>query len=173
MKKVRYGIIGMGNQGSYYASLFLGGEVENGALTAVCDTNAAKLERAKSVCGDIAYFDDYIKMLESGKNVILEIEVQGAMQVRAHYPEGVFIFVLPPSIEVLEERLRGRNTETDDVIKERLQRAKAEFKFIEKYNYVLINDTVENAAKTLGDIINAEKCSMTRNYKELKSEYID
>ena len=67
MEKLRYGIIGMGNQGSYYASLFLGGEVENGALTAVCDTNAAKLERAKSICGDIAYFDDYIKMLESGK----------------------------------------------------------------------------------------------------------
>ena len=117
--------------------------------------------------------DTVMQMIESGKDVILEIEVQGAMQVRSHYPEAVFIFVLPPSIEVLEERLRGRNTETDDVIKERLQRAKAEFRFIEKYNYILVNDTVENAEKTLGEIINAEKCSMSRNYKELKSEYID
>ena len=117
--------------------------------------------------------DTVMQMIEDGKDVILEIEVQGAMQVRARYPEGVFIFVLPPSLQVLEERLRGRNTETDEVIKERLQRARAEFKFIEKYNYVLVNDTVENASKTLGDIINAEKCSMSRNYADLKSEYID
>lgn len=111
--------------------------------------------------------DAVMEMIESGKDVILEIEVQGAMQVRSHYPEGVFIFVLPPSIDVLEERLRGRKTESDEVIKERLQRAKAEFKFIEKYNYVLVNDTVENAAETLGAIIKAEKCSMARNYADL------
>lgn len=117
--------------------------------------------------------DTVMQMIDDGKDVILEIEVQGAMQVRAHYPEGVFIFVLPPSLDALEERLRGRNTESDDVIRERLNRAKAEFKFIEKYNYVLVNDTVENAAKTLGDIINAEKCSMARNYADLKDEYID
>ena len=67
MKKVRSGIIGMGNQGSHYASLFLDGEIENGVLAAVCDSNPAKLERAKTFCGEIAYFDNFEEMLESGK----------------------------------------------------------------------------------------------------------
>lgn len=116
--------------------------------------------------------DAVLNMLDSGKNVILEIEVQGALQVRSHYPEAVFIFVIPPSMETLEERLRGRGTEEDDVISKRLDRAKAEFKFIEKYNYVLENDTVENAVRRLHSIITAEKCLMTRNYNYLKEEFI-
>lgn len=116
--------------------------------------------------------DAVLNMLDSGKNVILEIEVQGALQVRSHYPEAVFIFVIPPSMETLEERLRGRGTEVDDVISKRLERAKAEFKFIEKYNYVLENDTVENAVKRLHSIITAEKCLMARNYNYLKEEFI-
>lgn len=116
--------------------------------------------------------DAVLNMLDSGKNVILEIEVQGALQVRSHYPEAVFIFVIPPSMETLEQRLRGRGTEEDDVISKRLDRAKAEFKFIEKYNYVLENDTVENAVRRLHSIITAEKCLMARNYNYLKEEFI-
>ncbi len=116
--------------------------------------------------------DAVIKMLESGKNVILEIEVQGALQVRSHYPEAVFVFVIPPSTEELEQRLRGRGTESDEVILKRLERAKAEFKFVEKYNYVLENDTVENAVERLHSIITAEKCMMSRNYNYLKEEFI-
>ena len=116
--------------------------------------------------------DAVMQKLDEGKNVILEIEVQGALQVRSHYPEAVFIFVIPPSMEVLEERLRGRGTETDDVIAKRLERAKAEFKFIDKYNYTLTNDTVENAVDVLHSIIEAEKCVMARNYSYLKEEFI-
>lgn len=116
--------------------------------------------------------DAVIKMLESGKNVILEIEVQGALQVRSHYPEAVFIFVMPPSIEALEERLRGRGTETDEVIRKRLDRAKAEFKYIEKYNYVLENDTVDAAVKRLDAIITAEKCVISRNYNDINSKFL-
>lgn len=117
--------------------------------------------------------DAVMKMIDSGKNVILEIEVQGALQVRAHYPEAVFIFVMPPSTRELENRLRGRGTETEEVIAQRLGRAKAEFKFIEKYNYVLVNDTVEAAIARLEAIITAEKCLMARNYNDLKKEFID
>ena len=116
--------------------------------------------------------DTVMEMIESGKNVILEIEVQGALQVRAHYPEAVFIFVLPPSLKELEDRLRGRGTETEDVITKRLERSKAEFKYLEKYNYILVNDTVEEAVERLHAIITAEKCLMARNYKYLKDEYI-
>lgn len=114
-----------------------------------------------------------MKMIESGTDVILEIEVQGAMQVRSHYPEAVFVFVIPPSIGELEERLRGRNTESDEVIAQRLARAKEEFRFIEKYNYTLLNDTVDNAVGRLESIITAEKCRVARNYSFLKEEYID
>ena len=116
--------------------------------------------------------DAVMEKLEEGKNVILEIEVQGALQVRSHYPEAVFVFVIPPSVETLEERLRGRGTETDEVIKKRLERAKAEFKYIDKYNYVLVNDTVSEAVCRLHSIIEAEKCVMARNYNFIKEEFI-
>ena len=117
--------------------------------------------------------DEVLKMIESGKNVILEIEVQGALQVRSHYPEAVFVFVIPPTLEELEKRLRGRGTEEDSVITKRLERAKAEFNFIPKYNYVLVNDTVESAVKRLESIITAEKCAMARNYKSIKENFIE
>lgn len=117
--------------------------------------------------------DEVLKMIDSGKNVILEIEVQGALQVRSHYPEAVFVFVIPPSLDELEKRLRGRGTEEDSVIAKRLERAKAEFNFIPKYNYVLENDTVESAVKKLEAIITAEKCVMSRNYESIKENFIE
>jgi len=116
--------------------------------------------------------DAVMKQLDEGKNVILEIEVQGALQVRSHYPEAVFIFVIPPSTDELEARLRGRGTETDDVIAKRLERSKAEFKYIDKYNYVLVNDTIDAAVARLNSIIEAEKCIMARNYDFVKKEFI-
>ena len=116
---------------------------------------------------------DVMELIERGIDVILEIEVQGAMQVRSNYPEGVFVFVLPPSMGKLKERLKGRNTESDDVRKKRLDRAKEEFKFIEKYNYVLINDNLEDAVGKLEAIIKAEKCFMPRNYDFVKKEFLE
>ena len=116
--------------------------------------------------------DAVLQQLEAGKNVILEIEVQGALQVRSHYPEAVFVFVIPPTMQTLEDRLRGRGTETEDVIQKRLGRAKAEFKYIDKYNYVLVNDTVSDAVARLHSIIEAEKCLMARNYNFVEKEFI-
>ena len=112
-----------------------------------------------------------LDMLESGKDVILEIEVQGAMQVRAHYPEGVFIFVVPPTLQELENRLRGRNTESDELVKKRLARAKEEFPLAEKYNYILLNDNLSDAVKRLEAIVQAEKCYMPRNIDFIKKEF--
>ena len=77
------------------------------------------------------------EMIESGKNVILEIEVQGALQVRSHYPEAVFVFVIPPTIEELEARLRGRGTETEESILKRLTAAKEEIFQSNLYNMYL------------------------------------
>ena len=103
------------------------------------------------------------QMLEAGKNVILEIEVQGAMKVREKYPEGVYVFVLPPSMAELRRRLTGRGTETDEVVEERLKTALKEFNYIEKYNYILLNDEVDKAVKRLESIIDAEHCRIERN----------
>ncbi len=115
--------------------------------------------------------DAVMQMIDSGRDVILEIEVQGAMQVRAHYPEAVFIFVVPPTMEELENRLRGRGTESDEVVRSRLDRAKEEFNYTHKYNYILVNDTVENAVKRLDAIITAEKCRIERKYDYIKESF--
>lgn len=115
--------------------------------------------------------DAVMQMIDSGRDVILEIEVQGAMQVRAHYPEAVFIFVVPPTMDELENRLRGRGTESDEVVRSRLDRAKEEFNYTHKYNYVLINDTVENAVNRLDAIITAEKCRIERKYDYIKKSF--
>ncbi len=115
--------------------------------------------------------DAVMEMIESGRDVILEIEVQGAMQVRSHYPEAVLIFVSPPTEQELEDRLRKRGTETEEVILSRLKRAKEELRYTEKYNYVLINDTVENAVSHLEAITVAEKCRIERKYDFIMNAY--
>ena len=101
--------------------------------------------------------------LENGQDVVLEIEVQGAMKVKSEYPEAVFIFVVPPSAEILKERLTGRGTETEEVISKRLETAKGEFSNVIKYNYILINDEVSLAVSRLESIICAEKARVSRN----------
>ncbi len=103
------------------------------------------------------------ELLEAGKDVILEIEVQGAMQVKSKFPEGVYIFVMPPSLEELERRLSGRGTETPEVVKERLKTAVWECSNIEKYNYILINDDVDLAVRRFASVIEAEKMRTERN----------
>ncbi len=107
--------------------------------------------------------------LAEGKDVILEIEVQGAMQVKSKFPEAVFIFVLPPSKEELKNRLKGRGTETDDVVEKRLERALSEYQYIENYNYIIINDEVDLAAERIRAVITAEKLRMERSAEQIKT----
>lgn len=96
--------------------------------------------------------------MEAGRDVILDIEIQGAMQVRAKRPETVRIFIAPPSWEELERRLTARGTDTPEKIQKRLLRAKVEMKTAGDYNYFVINDTVENAVGELRAIMCAEHC---------------
>lgn len=103
------------------------------------------------------------KMLEEGKDVILEIEVQGAMKVRSEYPEAVFLFVVPPSMRELKNRLVGRGTESEEVISKRLETAVWELSNTSKYNYILLNDDLELAVKRFEAIIFAEKSRVARN----------
>lgn len=115
--------------------------------------------------GDYRYgtpFQPVIDKLNSGINVILEIEVQGAMQVKDNYPDAVFIFVVPPGIQNLNNRLENRNTESEEERIKRLKRAKQEFDYLFKYDYIVINDSLEMAVSKIESIIEAEKCRTTR-----------
>lgn len=107
-------------------------------------------------------------MLDDGKDVILEIEVQGAMKVKEQFPEAVFVFVLPPSMSELRKRLIGRQTETMEVIEKRLNTALWELDMSKEYNYILVNDDVENAAEKLNGILKSEKQSVLRNKDFIK-----
>ncbi len=102
--------------------------------------------------------------LARGIDVVLEIEVQGAMQVMESYPEGVFIFIVPPSMEELRKRLIGRQTESEAVVEERLLRAREELRLAEKYTYTVINDVAENAAEVLSAILVAEEARRNFNF---------
>ena len=96
--------------------------------------------------------------MEAGKDVILDIEIQGAIQVTSKRPDTVRIFIAPPSCEELERRLRDRGTDSPEKIQKRLLRAKVEFQTAHTYDYFVINDTVENAVGELNAIITAEHC---------------
>ena len=103
------------------------------------------------------------EMLAKGKNVILEIEIQGAMQIKAKNPEAVLVFVTPPSFEELRNRLVGRGTETADVIDSRLRRASEEAEGMPSYDYILVNDQVEDCVDRLHQIILSERAKAQRN----------
>ncbi len=116
--------------------------------------------------------DPVDEMLKEGKTVFLEIEVQGAEKIRNLYPDAVSIFLMPPSMRVLEERLRGRQSEDEETINHRLVIAREEIRRASEYEYIVVNDTVENAAAVMDKIISAERQKITRN-KKIISEVIN
>lgn len=96
------------------------------------------------------------EMLSQGLNVILEIEVQGGVQVMKKCPDCTSIFIMPPSMETLESRLRGRNTEPEDVIAERLETAKNEVTYAKMYQHTVVNDDLDKAVEEVLDIIHSK-----------------
>ncbi len=103
------------------------------------------------------------KMLNEGKNVLLEIEIQGALNIKKQMPDAALIFILPPSAEELKRRLIGRGTESMDVIEARLNRAKEEAEGIENYDYVIVNDKLDESVAALDNLITGLKCGTFRN----------
>lgn len=103
-----------------------------------------------------------IECLEKGQDVILEIEMQGARQIKEVYPEGVFIFVLPPSLEELKSRIVGRGTETQEEIEKRFSCAFEEINQIVNYDYFIVNEDIEKSVSDVEAIICAEKNKVTR-----------
>ena len=107
---------------------------------------------------------DYVdKLVAQGKNVLLEIEVQGALQVRKIYPQALLLFVTPPSARELKDRLTGRGTETDEVISERLAISARESHLMVQYDYLIINDKLDEAVENVHHIIQSEAYRSTRN----------
>ena len=112
-----------------------------------------------------AYVED---KLEAGLNVLLDIEVQGARQIHEKMPDAVKIFIIPPSLEELEKRLKGRGTDTERAIEARLIRARQEYQEADFYDYLIINDNADKAAKELSAIILAEHCRFNDRMAYLK-----
>ncbi|WP_258525881.1 guanylate kinase [Paenibacillus sp. YN15] len=106
--------------------------------------------------------------LASGQDIILEIEVQGALKVRKKFPEGVFIFLLPPSLDELQSRIVTRGTETEDVIRSRMSIAREELRLMEHYDYAIVNDQVEAACGRIQAILTAERCRKERMVTTIK-----
>lgn len=102
------------------------------------------------------------KKLDEGIDVILVIEIQGALKIKEKLKETVFIFILPPTMHELKNRLEERNTETKDKIYKRFKTAYKELNEVSKYNYVVINDEVKTAAEKINNILRAEKCRVDR-----------
>ena len=113
------------------------------------------------------YYGTPLKMVEeklaAGEDILLEIDTQGAMKVREKFPEGVYIFILPPSLAELERRIRGRDTETEDVLQKRLAAAIDEIEAGKCYKYVVTNDEVDGAVDSVCAILAAERRLVARN----------
>ncbi|MDD6881923.1 MAG: guanylate kinase [Firmicutes bacterium] len=112
-----------------------------------------------------------IEKLQAGIDVILEIDMQGALKVKENYPDGVFVFILPPSMSILRKRLTGRGTETKEAIELRLGETLKELSYIEKYDYCVVNGELEEAVARAKAIIMAEHSKVAFTAEELIASY--
>lgn len=113
--------------------------------------------------------DFAMEKIEKGEDILLEIDIQGALQVKKNYPDGVFIFILPPSLEELKKRIIGRGSETEESLYRRYGAAKAEIEYAFKYHYGVVNDEVEEATAKVEAILKAERCKISRIERLIKS----
>jgi guanylate kinase len=102
------------------------------------------------------------EQLDEGRDVILEIEVQGALQVKRKFPQGTFLFLAPPDLNELENRIVGRGTESEETIRRRMEVARAEIEMMDHYDYVVVNDIIESACDRIQAIITAEHLKKDR-----------
>lgn len=132
------------------------------------------LEHATYVGNSYGTPKSYVEeQIANGKDVILEIEVQGALQVKEIFPEAILLFVTPPSIAELKKRLTGRGTEAEEVVNKRILRAAEEVVLMDRYDYILVNDDLDECMANAVKYIDAAKCAPVRNehfIKGLKEE---
>ena len=114
------------------------------------------------------------EQLDKGNNVILEIEIQGAMNIKRMFPDAVLMFITPPSAAELEKRLRGRGTETEEVIRDRMARAKEECSYMEKYDYIVVNDDLDECVENVHRLIRSlhyKREQQEKFIKKIKQEF--
>ena len=116
---------------------------------------------------------EVLKVLDGGRDVILEIDIQGALKVKKAYPKGLFIFILPPSMAELKNRITNRGSETPESLMTRVTSAHKEISFVSKYDYAVVNDTVSNACEKIQSIIIAERCRVDRMNADFLKEEIN
>ncbi len=109
----------------------------------------------------------FSQKLDEGRDVLLEIDVQGALKAKQVFPEGVYIFLLPPSMEELEKRIRSRGKDTEEQILTRLGKAKSEALLAQRYDYVIVNDNVSDVVQSVECILCAERLKVSRNKDEI------
>ena len=114
---------------------------------------------------------EVLELLDEGIDVLLEIDVQGALQIKEVYPEAVLLFILPPSMEELRARLSGRGTETPDVVERRLGEAAKEISFARQYDYAVINDELAEAIDNVKTVIKASHFGVTEAINETVKQY--
>lgn len=112
-----------------------------------------------------------MNLLSEGKSVILEIDIQGAMQVKERFSEAVFIYIVPPSLDILSNRLRDRGTDATDVINKRLSKASSELALAHRYDYIVVNDELDEAVEKVASILRAETCRIKRNKEKIQFIY--
>ncbi|MBQ7318264.1 MAG: guanylate kinase [Phascolarctobacterium sp.] len=105
-----------------------------------------------------------MEQLNAGRDVLLEIDIQGALQIKEHFPEGVFVFITPPSLDELCARIYKRGTDSEEVIKRRMASAADELAYASKYDYIIVNDIAEKATKKVLTIMEAERYRVARTY---------
>lgn len=113
---------------------------------------------------------EVLELLDEGIDVLLEIDVQGALQIKDVYPEAVLVFILPPSMAELRARLTGRGTETQDVVKRRLGEAAKEISYVKQYDYAVINDDLDEAIENVKMVIKASHFGVTQSIVEYYEE---
>lgn len=109
------------------------------------------------------------EQLAAGKDVILEIEIQGALNIKSQFPDALLLFIAPPSADVLKQRLVGRGTETEEVIEQRLARAVEESKGIEHYDYLVVNDNLDECVENVHQMIQSAGWKMSRRAADVEN----
>ena len=113
------------------------------------------------------------EQLDMGNDIILEIDIVGAMNVKKTYDNALLLFIIPPSYEVLEKRLRNRNTDSDDQIRKRLERMEEEIKIMKDYDYFVVNDDIDESLDMMKAIIDTQRCSVKRYGQQEIESYLN
>ena len=113
------------------------------------------------------------EQLDMGNDIILEIDIVGAMNVKKTYDNALLLFIIPPSYEVLEKRLRNRNTDSDDQIRQRLERMEEEIKIMKDYDYFVVNDDIDESLDMMKAIIDTQRCSVKRYGQQEIESYLN